>query len=334
MSLLGAIASAGLAGCTISIMGQPPLQPAPPPEQAAPAVAETPAQDLQKLVAPIALYPDPLLAEVLAASTFPDKVQEAQQFVQANPTPSQPDIDSHDWPPSIKAMVHYPTALAMMANDMEWTQSLGAAFSNEQSDVMAAIQDLRVQAVNDGNLRSTPQQTVIVEGDPVVYIEPADPNVVFVPTYDPVVVYEQPTVIEFGSPYVTGIWFGHAFDWYGHGYYEVDDWRAGWGYGPDGWRRDRGYHWDRYHSWRHDDRWGRAPYDRRGHYAYRHDMRGREFHAARAEHLEAERARPERVQQRQIAQHQAAQHQAAQHAAVAHPAAKPAAAPPKKKPGT
>jgi len=287
-----AVMTAGMTGCVErevvyvrSPQGAPPPQPEPLPNPnptgypaapgPGPAPAPVPAAGapqgpvdpaIQQLVAPIALYPDALLAEVLAASTYPQQVIQANQWVRANPGMPDSVIDSQPWDPSVRALVHYPTVLEYMAADPAWMNALGAAFTDRRTEVMEAVQDLRAQAAAMGNLRDTPQEIVIVD-DGVYYIEPADPNVIYVPSYDPVLVYDSPFVITYGVWYPGGIWLGFGFDWYAHGFYYDGwhDWHRDWIRGPHGWGRGPYFH-SGFRDWHRDDRWGGPPHE-----AFRHD---------------------------------------------------------------
>ncbi len=163
---------------------------------AAKAAETTSAAQLEQLVAPIALYPDSLLSQVLMASTYPLEVVEAQRWLQQQPAKSsaaqiQQAVQSQDWDVSVKSLTSFPDVLAMMNDQLDWTQQLGNAFLAQQKDVMDAVQRLRTKARDAGNLQSGEQQTVIVESGPstVIKIEPAQPDVVYVPTYNPTVVY-------------------------------------------------------------------------------------------------------------------------------------------------
>ena len=183
-------------------------QDAPPPPQdaqradqdaqapAPPRTQQTPEQ-LHRLVAPIALYPDSLVAQVLAASTFPDEVVEADRWVQAHPDLKGDAlgqaVDQQPWDPSVKALAAFPSVLGNMDKNLSWTSSLGDAYYNQQQDVMDAVQFMRQKAEQAGNLKNTPQQTVTTQ-DSTVEIQPADPNVVYVPAYDPWLVYGYPVV--------------------------------------------------------------------------------------------------------------------------------------------
>jgi uncharacterized membrane protein YgcG len=219
-----------------------------PPPQAAPAGPDQPQpaqltpQQLQELVAPIALYPDALVAQILAASAYPTQIVEAERFLEQNPGLKGKDladaVDKQDWDPSVKALCEFPTVLANMNKDLSWTSELGDANTNQPADVMNAIQYMRHQAQQAGNLKSTPQQTVTDQGDDVD-IAPADPDEVYVPDYDPELIYGYPVglwpgfypwwgvggpYISFGIGFPIGPFFGfgwgwHAwgFDWFHHG---------------------------------------------------------------------------------------------------------------------
>src|ERR1700674_5706280 len=162
--------------------------PAPPP----PGQTLTPDQ-LNNLVAPIALYPDPLLSQVLVASTYPLEVVQAFQWLQRNPGLTGPDLTAaaadQNWDPSIQALVVFPDVLKRLNDDVSWTTNLGNAFLAQQQDVMDAVQRMRQEAQQAGKLASTPQQNVVSEnegGQPYIDIEPAYPDVIYVPVYDPV----------------------------------------------------------------------------------------------------------------------------------------------------
>ena len=149
------------------------------------------------MVAPIALYPDSLVAQILAASTFPEQVVEADRWVQAHPDLKGDAlgqaVDQQPWDPSVKALTAFPSVLGNMDKNLSWTSSLGDAYYNQQQDVMDAVQVMRQRAQAAGNLKSTPQQTVTTQGS-TIDIEPANPEVVYVPAYDPWLVYGGPIV--------------------------------------------------------------------------------------------------------------------------------------------
>jgi hypothetical protein len=142
-------------------------------------------EQLDNLLAPIALYPDPLLAQVLLAATFPDQIDQADREVHAN---GQYNVDSAPWDVSVKAVSRYPAVLHMMADKLDWTTSLGQAYVSQSSDVMAAVQRLREQARSAGNLATTPQMEVIQNGG-YISLWPAQPRYIYVPVYDPAVVF-------------------------------------------------------------------------------------------------------------------------------------------------
>jgi hypothetical protein len=157
------------------------------------------ASELQSLVAPIALYPDALVAQILTASTFPDQVAIAEYWLEQNKSLTgnalMQAVDTQSWDASVKALTQFPSVLANLAHNLTWTSSLGEAFHNQQSEVMTAIQTLRAQAEAAGNLKSSPQVTVVQQSPQVIVIQPANPQVVYVPVYNPTVIY--------GTPYVT-----------------------------------------------------------------------------------------------------------------------------------
>jgi uncharacterized membrane protein YgcG len=187
----------------------PPSEQSPPPNQSQPPSATLSPEQLQQLVAPIALYPDALVAQILAASAYPTQIVEAERFLQANPNLQGKEladaVNQQDWDPSVKALTQFPSVLANLDKDLSWTSELGDANYNQQADVMQAIQVMRKKAQEDGSLKSTPQQTVTDEG-PDVDIQPANPDVVYVPEYDPEYVYGYPV----------GLWPGF-YPWWGVG---------------------------------------------------------------------------------------------------------------------
>jgi hypothetical protein len=200
---------------------------------------------LDQLLAPVALYPDALLGQILMASTHPLEVVEAARWVQdpANAALKGDALSSAletlDWDPSVKALVPFPSVLQMMDSRLDWMKQLGDAFLAQQADVMDAVQRLRRQAQSAGTLTSTPQQTVVTQGGTIVIV-PASPDVVYVPVYDPFVVYGAwpypayppyffpPPPSYYYGPAVAGIGFGvgfvivqsfwgwHHFDWQHH----------------------------------------------------------------------------------------------------------------------
>jgi hypothetical protein len=205
------------------------------PPAAAPTYAAQTPEQLQQLVAPIALYPDSLVAQILAASTFPEQVVLADRWVQAHAdlkgTALGAAVDQQPWDASIKALAAFPTVLGNMDKNLSWTSSLGDAYYNQQPDVMNAVQVMRQRAQAAGNLKTTPQQTVATQDSSIV-IEPASPEVVYVPAYDPWVVYGDPIVPwPYWYPY-PGIWYaGPYLSWgigFGIGFFGGFGW--GWGH--------------------------------------------------------------------------------------------------------
>jgi Protein of unknown function (DUF3300) len=152
------------------------------------------AEELQQLVAPIALYPDALVAQVLGAATFPDQVAYADDWLHQNLTGSSlmKAVDAQNWDPSVKALTQFPSVLDTMAKNLNWTSALGEAYHTQTADVMAAVQVLRVKAKAAGNLKSGSQIVVVQESPQVIVIQPANPQVVYVPVYNPTVVYGYP----------------------------------------------------------------------------------------------------------------------------------------------
>lgn len=150
--------------------------------------------ELEQLLAPIALYPDALLAQVLTAATYPLEIVEADRFVKLNPGLRGIALieaaKDKDWEPSVKAMLSFPDVLSMMDEQLEWTEKLGAAFLGQQGHCMAVVQDLRQKAYLLGNLNTSTQQVVKLEPQTkIIIIEPVSPTIVYVPAYDPFVVY-------------------------------------------------------------------------------------------------------------------------------------------------
>ena len=155
--------------------------------------APVPYSDLDALVAPIALYPDALVAQVLGAATYPDQIEEADTFLKANyhlrGEALTQAVGEKGWDASVQALVQFPGVLDMLAKNMAWTSALGDAAANQQADVMAAIQRMRAKAYAAGNLKSGEQIKVVQESPQIIVIQPANPQVIYVPTYNPTVVY-------------------------------------------------------------------------------------------------------------------------------------------------
>lgn len=233
-----------------------------PPQQAPPA--ESPEQ-LQQLVAPIALYPDALVAQILNASTYPTQLVEAHRWLQDNSGLSGDQlaqaVDSQPWDPSVKALLQYPSVLENMDKNLSWTSSLGDAYYNQQQDVMDAIQVMRKRAQDAGNLRNSPQEVVSDDGGQIA-IQPANTSVVYVPIYDPWYAYGPPVAVWPGFVYTTW-WVPRPFFGFSVGF-PIGFWgHFGWGW--PAWRLD----------WRAHNVWYRggvyvshspAFFDRRGYY--------------------------------------------------------------------
>lgn len=154
------------------------------------------ANELQQLVAPIALYPDALVAQVLGAATFPDQVTAADNYLHQNPSLQGQQlmqaVNAQPWDPSIKALTQFPSVLDNMSKNLSWTSALGEAYSTQSAAVMTAVQTLRAQAYAAGNLKSGSQITVVQQSPQTIVIQPTNPQVVYVPTYNPAVVYGTP----------------------------------------------------------------------------------------------------------------------------------------------
>jgi hypothetical protein len=157
------------------------------------------ADELQQLAAPIALYPDALVAQVLAAATFPDQIVDAESWYQYHsymtPTALMQAVDSQPWDPAVKALTQFPSVLANLAKNPTCTSSLGEAYHTQSGDVMTAIQVLRAKAYAAGNLKSSTQLAVVQQSPQVIVIQPVNPQVVYVPMYNPAVVYGYPYVV-------------------------------------------------------------------------------------------------------------------------------------------
>ena len=236
MAILVAVLLLGMAPA------QNPAQNAPP-GSAAPG-APVPPQQLDDLVAPIALYPDPLLGQILAASTYPLEIAEAEQWVRDHPKwkPKKlmDEVKKQNWDPSVQGLAAFPDVLARLSQNISWTTQLGNAFLAQQADVMQAVQRMRAQAQAKGTLHSTPQETVATQnqgGQTAITIQPANPEVWYVPDYNPVSIWGPPVWglyppwvypgVDVGFSFFPGIDLGLYFGgWGGWGW-------GGWGWGPD-----------------------------------------------------------------------------------------------------
>jgi hypothetical protein len=211
--------------------------------------------DLDQLLGPIALYPDPLLAQLLPAAAQPAEITLADRYLQSGGDPTQ--IDAQLWSAAVKAVAHYPEVLKWMDDNLAWTTQVGEAFLYQPEQVMASIQRLRGQAQALGNLQSTPQQAVEVD-DGNIEIVPANPEIMYVPVYQPSVVYYQAPVygrpfISFGLGLPIGLWLNHDWDWrnrhlvvWNREHYRPRDW---W-YRPAHERFQPGVVHNEFHEWR------------------------------------------------------------------------------------
>jgi hypothetical protein len=196
-------------------------------QEPAPAAAVYSEADLDKLVAPIALYPDSLMLQVMMAATYPLEIVQAQRWLDSNPGLSGEQMDEalkeHDWDISVKSLCGFRPVVKQLNDDLAWTQDLGDAFLAQENDVLAAVQRMRARANEAGNLKTTEQQTVIVK-EQVIVIQPTNPQVVYVPTYPPATVYAPPppgaTLMTFAAGMVAGAALYSSCDWhndYHHG---------------------------------------------------------------------------------------------------------------------
>jgi uncharacterized membrane protein YgcG len=216
-------------------------------------IQQTPEQ-LEQLVAPIALYPDSLVAQILAASTFPEHVVEADRWVQAHPDLKghalAQAVDQQPWDRSVKALTAFASVLGNMDKNLSWTSSLGDAYYNQEQDVMDAVQVMRQRAQEAGKLKNTEQQTVTSQ-DSTIIIEPASPDVVYVPEYDPRLVYGDRIEAWPGWYEYPGIWYDGLYPSYGVGFGIGFYGGYGWGWhhwGSDWHHRSITYDHDRYYS--------------------------------------------------------------------------------------
>jgi Protein of unknown function (DUF3300) len=221
----------------------------------APAPAPLSSVQLNALVAPIALYPDALVAQVLAACANPDQIAYADDWLAQNKNLTgaalSQAVDQLSWDPSIKALTQFPSVLDNLAHNLSWTSSLGQAFANQQADVMAAVQVMRAKAQAAGTLQSNSQISVVQQTPSTIVIQPANPQVIYVPQYNPAVVYGAPVVVpyyvpppvpvaSFGLYFGSGIAIGASFGgggWgggYGWGWHAWNVNWGGWGGGGGG----------------------------------------------------------------------------------------------------
>lgn len=221
-------------GATIIALGRAQVS-----AQTAPQMLATTAQ-LDQLVAPVALYPDELVAQVLAASTHPAQIMEADRWLQQHSNLQGEQlaaaVDQMNWDPSVKALTEFPSVVSNMDQNVSWTTTLGQAYLSQPQDVLDAVQVMRRRAQDAGNLRSTPQQHVTSEGSTIV-IEPVVADTCYLPVYDPWIVYGAP--IDFYPGYIYEPWFGGPYIAFGPaihlGFF------GGFGWGWPAW----GFNWGR-----------------------------------------------------------------------------------------
>jgi hypothetical protein len=246
--------------------GNAATQPGQPEEIGNPAMQPAPktGPELQALVAPIALYPDALVAQVLSASTFPDQVAAAELWLQQHKDwkgkKLEKEANKQDWDESVKALTQFASVLGNMAANLAWTSELGEAYHFQHKDVMFAIQTLRAKAKADGKLVTTPEIKVVQQSPSTIVIEPANPEVVYVPAYNPAVIYGTPyvvpnytagdvaaaSVLSFGAGVAIGAlasdswhswnvnWYGGAVAYHGAAYYGNAAWHGYGAYGAAG----------------------------------------------------------------------------------------------------
>lgn len=241
VSIIACVAAPAIAMCSTGFQapspGAEPVSQTQPPAPGEPRPSQLSPQQLQQLVSPIALYPDSLVAQILAASAYPTQIVEADRFLHSQPNLQgqalAEAVDQQDWDPSVKALTQFPSVLENMSNSLTWTSELGDANYNQPADVMDAIQDLRQQAQEAGNLKSTPQQSVSNQGNTIV-IQPANPQVVYVPVYNPEFVFGAPVPVwpglypwwgvvtgpylSFGVGFGIGPFLGFGWGWHAWGF--------------------------------------------------------------------------------------------------------------------
>jgi hypothetical protein len=269
---------------------------------------QTPEQ-LQALVAPIALYPDSLVAQILTASTFPDQIAVAAYWLEQNKSLTgstlMQAVDKQSWDPSVKALTQFPSVLENLSKNLTWTSSLGEAYHDQQADVMAAIQTLRAKAKAAGNLKTTPQVTVVQQSPQVIVIQPTNPQIVYVPQYNPTVVYGTPYVVPgysgwdvaaagiigFGAGIAVGAmmsggccswgysswncgWHGTAVVYHGGGYYGNSAWHGG--YYNGGYHSSYGYNnnYNHYNNSSNYNHYNNSNYNRNSSNAYNKNVSG------------------------------------------------------------
>jgi hypothetical protein len=238
--------------------------------QPAPQAYEQSPEQLQQLAAPIALYPDALIAQILPAATYPDQVVEAEKWMEQHKDLTgdnlAKEVDQQSWDASVKALTQFPAVLANMNQNLAWTSELGDAYVNQQQEVSQAIQTMRERAKQAGNLKTTPQEKVSNKGNTIV-IEPAETNVVYVPQYDPWLVYGASLAVFPGWYPYPGLFLAGPGMGFGLGFGVEVFGGFGWGW----------HHWG--YDWHHD---GRVVYNHNTYISHSRTIVNRNsFHAGR-----------------------------------------------------
>jgi len=246
--LIAALSGAPTGAQDVPAAQVPPPQPPSPAQAPVGAAAQAapqgvaparPPSAVDQLLGPIALYPDPLVALILPASTAPADIFAASAYLVQYGDATR--FDSQPWDPSVRALAHYPAIVSWMAENIEWTRALGSAFLSSPGEVMDSIQRLRARAMASGALASTPQQLVVVAEGGQIEIIPAQSDAIYAPSYDTGVVYSEEPYYGYGGPFINfgealpvGYWLSYCFDWGGHSL-----WVGGWSawHGPGGWHR-------------------------------------------------------------------------------------------------
>jgi len=220
-----------------------------------PQAAQQSQEQLQQLVAPIALYPDALVAQILPAASYPEQIVEAAQWMDTHKVQGDQlgkEVDAQSWDQSVKALTQFPAVLANMKQNLAWTSELGDAYVNQQQDVSQAIQTMRQRAKQAGNLKDSPQEKVRTQGQTIV-IEPSAPDVVYVPEYDPWLAYGAPLAVFPGWYSYPGLFLDGPGIGFGDGLGIGLFGGFGWGW----------HHWD--YDWHHH---GRVEHDHRSYISH------------------------------------------------------------------
>jgi Protein of unknown function (DUF3300) len=260
------------ASAVVQTQAPPPQGTASPPPPTGGVYERLNSSQLQRLVAPIALYPDQMVAQILAAATFPTQIVEANQWLAAHPGLQPADlgnqVNQQPWDPSVKALVQYPDVLNSLSSNLGWTSELGDAYYNQGEAVMKAVQEMRKKARKAGTLQSNAQLAVTDQGGQVV-IEPVNPDIVYVPAYDPWICYGDPLAPWPDWIEVPGIWWAGPGLYFGVGFPIAPFFGFGWGWGF--WGFDWGHHWLMFN---HERFVAHSPvfYNRGGYFAGRGDF--------------------------------------------------------------